>query len=129
MAQSAYERYGGFPVVRKVVSDFYDRVLDEPVLAHHFEGVAMPRLIDHQTKFVAFLMGGPVSDYSDEYLKRVHERLNISLDEFDEVVQLLDETLEDHGVDSDDRARIAMEFRRREHIIVSARNGDGPGTG
>jgi hemoglobin len=53
MAQTMYERYGGFPKIRRVVSDFYDRVLEEPELQRHFEGVDMRRLVDHQTKFVA----------------------------------------------------------------------------
>lgn len=31
MAATMFERYGGFVTVRKVVSDFYDRVLESPV--------------------------------------------------------------------------------------------------
>ncbi len=31
----------------------------------------MPKLIDHQTRFISFLMGGPAS-YTDEHIAHVH---------------------------------------------------------
>jgi hemoglobin len=121
VAQSIYERYGGFPVVRKIVSDFYEQVLDSPVLAHHFENINMPRLMDHQTRFISFLMGGPAPPYNDEHLERVHARMSITLEEFDEMVSVLTETLEDHGIGADDTARVKRELRKREPVIVTAR--------
>lgn len=120
MALTIYQRYGGFPAVRKVVSDFYERALDSELLAHHFENVDMARLIDHQTRFISFLTGGPVAAYTDEHLERVHKRLNISLESFCEMVEVLTETLEDHGFEREDVARIEQELRRREGVIVSA---------
>lgn len=59
MATSVFERCGGFAAVRKVVSAFYDKVLDSPILEPHFENIDMRRLIDYQTKFIASAMGGP----------------------------------------------------------------------
>jgi len=75
MAQSMFERYGGFSVVSRIVSSFYDRVLDSDNLAPYFEGTDMRRQIDHQSKFISSLMGGPAS-YSNDQLERSHERLN-----------------------------------------------------
>lgn len=115
-----YERNGGFPAVRKVVSEFYDRVLDSDVIGHHFEQVEMRRLIDHQARFIAFLMGGPAS-YSDDHLQRVHARLGITLPEFDEMTNLLEETLEDFDFTPDDIDAIHRELRRREPFIVTGR--------
>ena len=120
MALSVYERAGGFVKVRKVVTAFYERALDSPLLSHHFEDVAMNRLIEHQTRFISFLMGGPAS-YTDEHLQHVHARLGITLAEFDEMIELLSETLEDFDFATDDIARIAHELRRREPVIVSGR--------
>lgn len=117
---SVYERNGGFPAVRKVVSEFYDRVLDSDVIGHHFEHVEMPRLIDHQARFLAFLMGGPAS-YSDDHLQRVHTRLGITLPEFDEMTELLQETLEDFDFPPDDIETIHRELRKREPFIVTGR--------
>ena len=120
MALTIYERYGGFPRVRKVVTAFYVKALDSPLLEHHFENVAMERLIEHQTRFIAFLMGGPAS-YTDEHLQHVHSRLGITLVEFDEMVELLTETLDDFDFEAEDVARIGHELRRREPVIVSGR--------
>ena len=69
--QSVFERCGGFAAVRKIVSSFYDEVLDSPNLAPYFGGSDMASLIDHQTQFMSYVMGGPTS-VSDEVLRRAH---------------------------------------------------------
>ena len=61
MSGSMFERCGGFTTVRKVVAAFYDKVLDSPSLSRHFANVDMRALIDHQTKFITYVMGGPAS--------------------------------------------------------------------
>ena len=117
MAQSIFERYGGFASVSKVVSAFYDKATESALLARYFENVDMRRLIDHQTKFVAFLMGGPAS-YSNEELERVHSRLNIDDREFDEMVALFKEALEDFDFDDSDIGAIQSELLKRKRFIV-----------
>jgi hemoglobin len=113
-----YEQVGGFAVIRKIVSSFYDRVLDSPLVAHHFATVDMARQIDHQTRFIAFLMDGPAS-YTDDHIQRVHARLGITREEFEEVVELLTETLEDFDVGHEDIGLVMERIRRREHLIVT----------
>jgi hemoglobin len=118
MAETIFERYGGFSTVRRVVSDFYDRALDSPVIAHHFENVDMKRLLDHQARFIASVTGGPAS-YTDEHLRRVHERLGITAAEFREMLALLTETLEDFDFERADVDFVAGELRRRQGVIVT----------
>jgi hemoglobin len=120
MALTIYERVGGFTAVRKVVSSFYDKALESDLIAHHFEQIEMPKLIDHQTRFISFLMGGPAS-YTDEHIAHVHSKLGITLQEFDEMVELLTETLEDFELGSEDIAKIGGELRKREPVIVTGR--------
>ncbi len=119
MTQSIFERYGGFVVVRKVVSDFYDKVLESERLQKYFENSDMRSLIDHQTKFIASVMGGPVA-YTDDVLRRVHQGLGISHEEFLEAAMLLRETLEDHELENADIDYVFDEFTRRESSIVVA---------
>jgi hemoglobin len=71
-----FERYGGFASVSRIVSEFYDKILDSPVTSPYFENTDMKTQIDHQTKFIAPLMGGPAS-YSNGQLERVHVPLKI----------------------------------------------------
>ena len=121
MAQTAFERCGGFSTVRKVVSAFYDKILESETLQQYFANVDMRRLIDHQTKFIATVMGGPAS-YSDEVLRRVHAPLKISQSEFAEMAFLLRETLEDFDLDEADIDHVDSEIRKRGEAIVSRDN-------
>jgi hemoglobin len=117
MAQSIFLRYGGFAKISKVVSAFYDKVIDSPLLGPYFEKIDMARLIDHQTKFFSALMGGPAS-FSNEELERVHSALNINEQEFQEMVDLLKETLEDFDFDDSDVAVVQGEILSRKRYIV-----------
>lgn len=118
MKRSIFERYGGFASVSRVVSSMYDKILDSPVTSPYFAGSDMRRLIDHQTRFVATLMGGPAS-YTNEHLERVHSRLGITDPAFDEVVYLLKETLEDFEYDAADIVAVEQEIQNRRKYIVS----------
>jgi hemoglobin len=99
--------------------DFYERVLESERLAPWFEATDMRTLVDHQTKFVASLMGGPAS-YTDETLRRVHARLGITREAFEEMETLMRESLEDHGMADDDVADVMREIARCAPLIVSA---------
>ena len=118
MAQTLYEKYGGFGAISKVVIDFYDRLLDSDEVGPFFDDVDMKRLIDHQTKFVASLLGGP-ADFADERLEQAHRHLGIGDADFDAMKQLLDETLGAHGFAEADRAAVLGEIEARRGMIVS----------
>ena len=68
-----FERYGGFATVSKVVLTFYDKAIDSDIIGKYFENVDMPALIDHQTKFVSQVMGGPASWKRDDTIRRAIE--------------------------------------------------------
>ena len=113
-----FEKYGGFSTVSRIVSAFYDQVMDSPDLANYFADVDMRRLVDHQTKFIASVMGGPAS-YSNEQLERVHARMAITEADYLAVVGILRETLEDFDVDESDIATICNEVIARKRYIVT----------
>jgi hemoglobin len=121
MSQTMFERYGGFATVRKIVSEFYDRVLESDSLQRHFEHIDMRRLIDHQTQFISSVMGGP-GGYTNDQLYRVHAPLGISEADFREIASLLQETLEDFDLDGGDIDFIVQGFRSKEPLIVSGRS-------
>lgn len=117
MTDSIFNRYGGFAAISRIVSDFYDRVLDSDQLAPYFAQTDMATQIDHQTKFFASMMGGPAS-YSDEHLEAVHARLHISDEAFNELATILAETLEDHDFDDTDVGTVVGEVTRRKRLVV-----------
>jgi hemoglobin len=118
MSQTIFERAGGFATVRRVVSSFYERVLESPALGPYFEHVDMRRQIDHQTKFVTSVMGGPAS-YTDDHLRRVHRNMSISHAEFVELVGYLREALENHDVPAEDVDEVIRAIESREPVIVT----------
>ena len=118
MAKTLFERYGGFASVSKVVMAFYDKMVSSPLTGRYFAKTDMKRLIDHQTKFVATLLGGPAS-YTNEHLERVHADLGITEAAFMESVDLLTETLEDHGFEDADVREVEDEFMSRKNFIIT----------
>ncbi len=119
MAMTVYQRCGGFPEVRRIVMAFQAKVMASDRLQHYFASSNLRTLIEHQTGFLAWVMGGPAS-YSDERLRRVHQRLNITREDFTELTSLLRESLEEFGLDAQDIYHVCREFRRRESCIVAA---------
>lgn len=117
MIGTLFERSGGFAAVSRVVLDFYGRVLDSDEAGPYFDDIDMARLIDHQTKFIATLMGGPAS-FSDARIAQAHAHLSITDTAFDEVSGLLATTLADHGFSVDDVAQVIDEFDRRRGLVV-----------
>jgi len=120
MARTIFERYGGFAKINRIVTAFYDKMLESPVTAPYFAHTDMRMLIDHQTKFVATVTGGPAS-YDDEVLEKVHARLGITEEAFLEAVSLLKETLQEFGLAEGDVSTVIAEIVRRKNFIVARR--------
>jgi hemoglobin len=117
MPQSLFQKYGGFAKVSRVVLTFYDKVLDSEQIGDFFDDVDMSRLVDHQTKFISSLLGGPVS-YTNERLQQLHAHIGISDEDFDEMAKLLGEALDENGVEPDDCDAVMREIEARRSFIV-----------
>ncbi|MEX2426473.1 MAG: group 1 truncated hemoglobin [Thermomicrobiaceae bacterium] len=118
MPRSIFDRYGGFAQVSRVVMAFYDKILDSPVTSPYFQNTNMRRLIDHQSRFVSSVMGGPAS-FSNDHLERVHARLGITEQAFLEMVDLLRETLEDFDFAEDDIQTVVDDIMSRKNFVVT----------
>lgn len=115
--QTLFEKYGGFSQVSRVVLAFYDRLLESDDIGPFFDEIDMAKMVDHQTKFVASLLGGPAS-YTDTQLRQLHSHLPIRDGHFDELKVVLSETLEDHGFEAGDIEAVLQEFENRRVLIV-----------
>ncbi|WP_170788595.1 group I truncated hemoglobin [Ruegeria lacuscaerulensis] len=120
MSQSIYDRYGGFKTISRIVMTFYEMALDSDQIGGHFEDIDMPRLIDHQTKFVSSLVGGPAS-FSDDRIEAVHRHLNITHEDFDEMADLFGEALAQHGME-DAHIKIALGAIESKRAIIVTRS-------
>jgi len=118
MKATIFERYGGFSVVHRVVLAFYDKMLDSDLVAPYFDDVDMAALIDHQTKFISQVMGGPAV-YSNEILEQVHKSLGITQPAFEEMTRLLQTTLEEFEMKPEDVKLVMDDIRGRQAYIVT----------
>ncbi|MDY6997517.1 MAG: group 1 truncated hemoglobin [Actinomycetota bacterium] len=97
---SIFDRIGGSAAVTAAVDDFYRRVIGDPVLAPHFDGIDMKRLQGHQRSFLAAALGGP-EPYPGRAMHDVHAPFALPPEHFDLVVDHLVATLADLGIGND----------------------------
>ncbi|SNS60291.1 group I truncated hemoglobin [Tropicimonas sediminicola] len=117
MEKSLFDKYGGFSTVSKIVMRLYDQLLEDDDVGPFFDDVDMPRLIDHQTKFVASLMGGPAS-FTDTHIQRAHHNLEIAPLHFDRLKEIIAETLGEFDVEEDDIETVLAAFEGRRKLLV-----------
>ena len=115
--QSLFEKYGGFSKISRVVLSFYDTLLDSDEIGPFFDDIDMSKMVDHQTKFIASLLGGPAA-YTDRQLHQLHRHLEITDDHFDELKVVLNGTLTKHGLEPGDVEAVLAEFEKRRTLIV-----------
>ena len=116
MANSLFEKYGGFSTIHSIVIEFYNSVLDSDEVGPFFDGTDMESLIDHQTKFISFLLGGPVS-YPDAKLKAAHSTLDIQDQHFDTIKSLLGESLAAFDVEAADITAVLDKIESYRSVI------------
>ena len=118
MKSTMFDRYGGFGFMHRVVLSFYDKMLDSDIVAPYFDEIDMPLLIDHQTKFISQIMGGPAI-YTNEILEQIHSKLGITQKAFDAMGNLLEQTLREFEFEDDDLRLIMTDIKSRQPYIVT----------
>jgi hemoglobin len=118
MSRSLYDAVGGFAVISKIVLSFYGRVLESEAISGYFADVDMKRLIDHQTKFICSLLGGPAS-FSDEQIRHAHRSVQITDDAFNEITRLFTDSLREASLKPSDIDLIVGAFESKRPLIVS----------
>lgn len=115
--ESLYAEIGGRDAVELVVDDFYDRVLDDPLLVPYFEDTEMSALFAHQVQFVSAVAGGSV-DYDGADMRTAHEGMGITEEAFAHVAEHLDAALRANGVDDAAADTIMGEVAALEDDVV-----------
>lgn len=116
--QSLFQKYGGVVGVHDIVAEFYDRLLDDDVLADYFANSNMETLVKHQTNFISSLMGGP-GDISDGQLAAAHKGLGIDEESFNRTAGILTDTMLACGVEADDVDTIIGLVAAKAELIIS----------
>jgi hemoglobin len=104
-----YERLGGTAAIEATVTEFYRRVLADPLLAPFFEGIDQARLERHQARFLSYAFGG-AAPYSGAGMAQAHSRLvrehGLNDLHFDAVIAHLEQALIALRVPSGERAQV-----------------------
>lgn len=117
MEDTIYRKYGGFSKISRVVLTLYDRILDDDTIGPYFDEVDMNRIVDHQTKFISSLLGGPAS-YTDDQIQKMHSHLSIGPEEFEALVEILRDVLAEHGFEEEDIETVVNAFGGRRDLVV-----------
>jgi len=91
----------GAAKLREVVTDFYARIFPDVMIGFMFEGKDRARLIEMEFQLAASMLGAPDIKYTGKPIREAHQHTPIFGGHFERRLQILKETLRDHGVDPD----------------------------
>lgn len=95
-----FDRVGGEPVLRSIVTDFVGRCFDDAMIGFMFEGKSRSRIIEMEFRLAAQQLGGPWA-YDGRGIREAHARLPIMGGHFARRRQILKNTLGDKQVPQD----------------------------
>lgn len=97
---SLFAQLGGEPALRAVIDDFIDRVFADTMIGFFFAKADKARIKAKEYELAARLLGADVP-YTGQGLPEVHGKHPILGGHFDRRLQILRETLNDHGAPSE----------------------------
>lgn len=119
MAESLFDKYGGVPVVTRIVRDFYRRVMRRPNLRRYFEDVPVEKVIRHQIGFVSYAMGKPMETYVGRDLHGAHLGHDITHASFSLFIELFADALREEHVTEPDIEKILHFLKRQRESVVT----------
>ena len=112
-----YDRLGGEPSVRKIVSDVLDKNLSNAKISHHFQKVDMDQLKQLVFQFFSMGTGGP-HQYSGRDMITAHTGLNISENDFEIANDDTVEALKENGVGENEINEVMAILNSMQNDIV-----------
>jgi truncated hemoglobin YjbI len=104
-----------------LINNFYSRVFAHPNLRRYFSDVDQTRLKSHQIQYVAYLLGKPIKNLPDGYVKNAHHRIEITGHSFDQMATIFREELMRGGVEMPDvDAVMGLIESHRKHVVTRA---------
>ena len=91
----------GAAKLREVITDFYARIFPDVMIGFMFEGKDRARLIEMEWQLAASILGAPDVKYTGKPIREAHQHTPIFGGHFERRLQILRETMRDHGVDPD----------------------------
>lgn len=109
--QTLYQKVGQEAGLQRVLDDFYARMSRDVLIGFYFDGKDISDIARRQKDFLMKAMGASAS-YGGKLPAQAHQNLPpILTGHFDRRLKILEETLRDHGLSSED-IRIWLNFER-----------------
>ena len=103
--QTLYEKIGGKDSIEQLVTEFYQRVLSDPLLQPFFENTSIEKLQRMQVEFFTIALGGPEPDTKIS-LYEAHQGRGIATKHLTRFTEILIETLAVVGVKEEDAQKV-----------------------
>jgi hemoglobin len=117
-AVTLFDKYGGVPTIAKLVRAFHKEIMLRPHLAAYFEGIDLEHLAEHTVKYIAYVMGKPAEIYTGRDMYTAHAKYHIHGMHFDEVADVLKDTLTLAGVSKPDIQTVMKRVEGLREMIV-----------
>ncbi len=98
------ERAGGEAALRSLLEDFYARVFDDAMFGFFFRSASRERLVQKELELALQQLGADV-EYTGRPLRAAHAVHRIFGGQFNRRLQILRETMADHGLPQDVQER------------------------
>lgn len=118
LSPTLFDKYGGIPVVRKLVREFHERFGARPTLRRYFQNVDTEKFIQHHAELIAYTLGRPAASFDPTKMSEQHHPHDISASSFEQVVNILRQVLLDANFDGRDIAQIIHRLDQQRHRIV-----------
>ena len=92
-----FRALGGQRGIAGLMADFALRLKQDPVIGHYFDHTIAQGLADSLTEQIAAVSGGPVV-YHGARMDKAHADLGIGRADFNRLVEVLQDTMDAHGV-------------------------------
>lgn len=122
--QTLYERIGGEPTIDKLITTFYQHVLNDPLLSPFFENSSTEKLTSMQKAFFSVALGGPEPDEKIS-LYEAHQGRGIQVKHLTRFTEHLVETLREIGVEEEDAKQVYERIATYSNDVLGESSVDG----
>ncbi len=105
MTRTLYDRLGGQQGIKAIVRDVLDNHLKNPIVAIRYQNSDLEKVYNYAVEFFCMGTGGP-QQYTGRDMLTIHRGMNISEQEFVEVLDDILAALDKNGIDRDTRNEV-----------------------
>ncbi len=115
---SLYQRIGGKAMLTRLSNQTLDIVSKDPNTSRSFEGVKMTTLKQSLADFLCVKTGGDCV-YEGETMKKSHQEANITMAEYELLVDVLRQRMDQNGVGTREKNELLKILAPMKHDIVT----------